>query len=478
MKIALIHPTGSNWLNGEKDVSSVFNRMAPIGLISLAAYLDREGVEVKVYDFFGIPDETGRLLKVDQIIRWKPDLVGFTSTTSSFLDAYRITEYIKKKNRDQKVIFGGVHISSLGAKSIEQFPLIDYAVIGEGELATMAVLEGKNPATIQGLVYRDNGDVKFSGHRTDLVELDTLPFPAYHMLEGFPKEYKLPLFNSPSGKGATIISSRGCPYICSYCDRSVYGRSFRSNSAEYILTHMVELHKKYGINHFNIYDDLFTLKRKRVEEFCELLAKSPYPLSFNCAARIGHVDRDLLRHLKRGGCWMISLGVESGDQELLNLHKTGVDLNEVKEMVDMIHSEGMHVKGLFIMGLPGETERTIRNTQKYIQEAGFDDMNLAKFAPFPGSPSHATIQEYGEYTEDWNTLNCMNFVFLPRAFKSFREMNRIYGEIVQEFYTSPKAKRRFVYFMVRYPHNLMMILKNLRSMLAAKKQLSPETYQN
>ncbi|MFW5696443.1 MAG: proton-conducting transporter membrane subunit, partial [Phototrophicaceae bacterium] len=140
--------------------------------------------------------------------------------------------------------------------------------------------------------------VRVNPRRTKLLDLDSLPFPAYEKLLGFPQAYTLPLFNYPKGPGATCTSSRGCPYACSYCDRSVFKRSYRFNSAEYLHEHLKHLRQRFGVRHVNIYDDQFTFRRQRVEAFCQRMLSSPLGVSFNCAVRADHVDLELLRLLK------------------------------------------------------------------------------------------------------------------------------------------------------------------------------------
>ncbi len=258
-----------------------------------------------------------------------------------------------------------MHVSALRAKILESYPAIDFLVTGEGEKAMAELATGAKPGTIQGLVYREGTEIRDNGLRNDLCELDSLPFPAYHKLEGFPKKFEAALFNYPKAPSATIISSRGCPYQCSYCDRSVYRRSFRYNSAEYLYEHMAFLKKEFNIRHVFFYDDLFTFNRERIEKFCGLLRKKPLGMTYNCAVRVGHIDDELLRMLKASGCWMVSLGIESGAPEILARHKTKVDFNEMKTTVKRIQKSGLRAKGLFMMGLPGETEETIKSDIRF-----------------------------------------------------------------------------------------------------------------
>ena len=167
-----------------------------------------------------------------------------------------------------------------------------------------------------------------------------------------------------------MITSRGCPYQCSYCDRSVFKRGYRANSPAYIYDHMSYLRTRFGVRHINIYDDLFTADRTRIAELCGMLTERPLGMQFNCAVRVGHTDRELLRMLKGAGCLMVSLGIESADPEMLRRHKAGVTLDQVRETVRQIRTEGLRAKGLFMMGLPGETEESIRRTSDFVLSLG------------------------------------------------------------------------------------------------------------
>ena len=135
-------------------------------------------------------------------------------------------------------------------------------------------------------------------------------------------------------------------------------------------------------------------------------------MTFNCATHVGHTDGGLFKLLKSAGCWMVSLGIESGAPEILARHKTKVDFSDMLITVEKIQQAGLRAKGLFIMGLPGETEKTIQITANFINRLKLDDMNMTKFTPFPGSPIYQNIQEEGTFEEKWNLMNCLNFVFV------------------------------------------------------------------
>lgn len=473
MRIVLAHPAGSNWIKGEKDLAAVANRMAPLGLLSIASYLERSGHEVFVHDCLGPGARAGTEENAAAVASLMPDMIGVSATTSGFLDGYRLASLVKKKLPGVIVVFGGVHISALGATLLENYSDIDYLCLGEGE-ATMAELAGgREPKEIDGLVWRDGSAVRVNTPRAHIADLDSLPFPAYGKLAGFPRGYNLPLFSYVRAPGATMVTSRGCPYQCSYCDRSVFKRGFRYNSAGYIYEHMKHLRNDFGVRHVNIYDDLFTLNRERIEELCRLLITTPLGMNFNCAVRVGHADDALLALLKKAGCLMVSLGIESADPEMLKRHKAGVKLEAVRETVARIRKQGLRAKGLFMMGLPGETEESVRATSDFIMSLGLDDMNMAKFTPFPGAPIWDGIEKEGTLDNDWQQMNCLNFVFVPKGISSRKRLDHLYNEHVKRFYSDRAWRRKFAKRLWQHRWSLWYLIKHLPSFAAARKNFEP-----
>ena len=472
MRVALVHPAGCNWVEGHDDASTLANRMPPLGLLSLAAWLEKEGHEVAVIDCLG-PDAKDNDDTIARILRAEPELVGFSTTTSAFLDAWQLTKGLKSLRHDLPVVFGGVHVSAMGGDLLEQFPEIDFLVMGEGEVTLGELAAGKNPEVIDGLVYRGQHGPIANPARAPIADLDSLPFPAYDKLAGFPDRYELPLFSSIKAPGATMITSRGCPYQCSYCDRSVFKRGYRFNSAAYIYEHMTWLRKRFNVRHVNIYDDLFTMHRGRIEELCGKLIENPLGLHFNCAVRVGYADDELLRLLKKAGCLMVSLGIESGDPKLLEAHKPGVYLDDARRTVARIQEHGLRAKGLFMMGLPGETEESIKSTSDFVISLGLDDMNMAKFTPFFGAPVWKNIREEGQLKEDWRLMNCLNFVFLPKDIASWQRLDELYNRHVKRFYSDPGWRRRLMGRWWQHRHSFWRLARHLPGFLAAMKSFEP-----
>ncbi len=474
MKIVLVHPAGSNWIPGKKDITATANRMAPLGILSMAAYLEREGHEVRVHDCLGPRAPDGAAANARLVLDAAPDLVGVSATTAGFLDGYAMAVRIKEARPQTRILFGGVHVSALGAALLEDYPAIDYLCMGEGEGVAADLASGTDPERIDGLIHRKDGRATAAPPRKPLPDLDALPFPAYEKLSGFPRRYHLPLFSYIRTPGATMITSRGCPYQCSYCDRSVFKRSYRYNSAAYIHAHLKYLRHRFGVRHVNIYDDLFTAHRDRITELCELLAAEPPGMHFNCAVRVGHADDELLRMLKEAGFLQLSVGIESGDPDLLAVHKPGVYLAEVRDTVARIQAHGLRVKGLFMMGLPGETVESIRRTSDFVLSLGLDDMNMTKFTPFPGAPVSRTIEAEGTLDPDWRKMNCLNFVFVPKGIDSKESLDQLYNTHVKRFYSDPSWRRRFRSRIWQHRRSLLHGLRHLPAFLAAKRAFEPD----
>jgi radical SAM superfamily enzyme YgiQ (UPF0313 family) len=473
-RIVLVHPRGFNWFPGKRDITDIANRMVPQGLLSIAAYLMEQGHDVFVYDCLG-PGVSFDLLKQAQaVLDYQPEIVGLSATTSSFPDAADLTCIIKEKSPEIITVCGGVHVSALEGELLHDYPNFDFLAAGEGEITMAEIAAGVEPAKIQGLIWRQGEKVITNTPRTKITDMDKLPFPAYEKLQGFPRDYHLPLFSYIQTPGATMITSRGCMYQCSYCDRSVFKKGFRYNSAAYIYEHMKYLREKFGVRHINIYDDLFTANRGRIVELCEKLSRFPLGINFNCAVRVGYTDDNLLRMLKDAGCLMVSLGIESADPQMLERHKAGVSLDEVRDTVQRIQKAGLRAKGLFMMGLPGETEESIRRTSNFIISLGLDDMNMAKFTPFPGAPLWATIREEGTFQEDWRLMNCLNFVFVPKGITSKERLDQLYNEHVKRFYSDGGWRKKFRGRVWQHRKSLMYLLRHLPSFWSAKNQFEPE----
>ena len=467
--ILLVHPLGYSAKHAGSDISRVANIMPPLGLASISAYLTAHGLQNDIIDCYAHPDSDARISAYLQTEN--PAFIGFSCTTSSFFDGERLARLAKTICPNIQVVFGGVHVSAVGEAVLDNYAVIDYAVVGEGEetLRELLATPKERRAEVEGLVLRDpDGKALCTGRRKKLLDLDSLPFPDYTKLAGYPEAYTLPIFNYPKAPNGSCISSRGCPYACSYCDRSVFGRTFSYNSADYLYRHVLYLKETYQLRHLNFYDDQFTFNRQRVVDFCRMVMEKPLGMTFNCAARAEHLDFELLQMMKAAGCWMISLGIETGDELLLAAHRQNVDLQMMREKIDLIKKAGIRVKGLLMMGLPGETEASIKKSKAYVFSLPIDDFNLSKFTPFPGSPVYKQIKEAGSpmgtFMEDWEKMDCMCFQFVPRGIEPAR-MEELFIDFYRSHFQRPRVLLGYVAMLWKSPDSWLRFLKNLSSFL-------------
>lgn len=474
MRVTFVHPAGFNFVPGQPDFSVLANRMAPIGLLSLAAWLEQHGHACEVHDCLGPYAPPTAAENAELILATNPDLVGFSTTTSSFMDAVEIIACLKQQRPDLRIICGGAHVSAVGSELLKHFPEIDYLCIGEGEEPMLDLAEGVALNKIDNLVYHDGQKIVANPRRNRIVKLDELPFPAYEKLAGFPEGYHPPIFSYEKRWGTSMITSRGCPYTCSFCDRTVFERLYKYNSAQYIYDHMKHLRDRFGIHHINIYDDLFTANKKRVYELCDLLIEQPLGVQFSCAIRTGHTSDEMLRKLKQAGAFMLAMGVESADPQMMERHKAGVTLEQVRSTVEQIHRAGLRAKGLFIFGLPGETPASVRATRDFILSLDLDEINMTKFSPLHGAPiwEECASGMEGSFHEDWRLMNCLNFVFVPKGFHSHEEMDALYNDTVRSFYNSKNYRRRFVKRLWQHRWSILHLIKNLPNVIKAARYFS------
>jgi len=476
-KILLVHPLGYSVSAAGKDISRIVNIMPPIGLASIAAYLEQGELTADIIDCYAHPDSDEKIRQY--LLQNKPAWIGFSCTTSSFLDAVRLTQLAKEVCPEVQSVFGGSHVSALREQLLNDYADVDIIIVGEGEetLKELMINGVEKTSGIAGLVVRSkDGMATFNGYRSTGIELDSLPLPAYEKLEGFPEIYKLPIFNYPKAPSTSCISSRGCPYACSYCDRSVFQRSFRYNSAEYLYRHVKYLHERFGIRHINFYDDQFTFQRQRVEDFCHLMIANPLGMTFNCAVRAEHIDEKLLALMKAAGCWMVSLGIETGDENLLAQHRQNADLNMLATKIRMIKAAGIRTKGLLMMGLPGETEKSIQLSMDYVFSLPIDDFNLSKFTPFPGSPIYEKIHDVGDFDEDWPKMDCMSFQFVPHGMEKER-MEELYNNFYRTHFQRPKVLLSYVTMLWKSPDSWRRFVADLAGFLSfikSSKRLGDE----
>jgi anaerobic magnesium-protoporphyrin IX monomethyl ester cyclase len=436
------------------------------GVLVLAAVARQHGWDVAIVDAKGggitLAEAT------DQVIACRPDVLGISGTTISITNGARIAAAVKERLPELRTVVGGPHLSAAPEATLHAFPQFDYGIVGEGEIALFTLLDalaaGTRPDELTGVVCRTaDGDVRANMRAPYIDDLDSLPFPAWDLLgDAFPHRFGPSIFNYRCTPVATIVSSRGCPFSCTFCDRSTSGTRGRYHGVEYVME-MCRALAAQGTRHVLFYDDLFTVKKKRVIELCEAMIRARLPFTWSCNSHPNLLDLPTLRLMKRAGCWQVAYGIESGSQRVLNVVKHEVRLPRLRETLRLTRAAGIRAKGYLMIGHPTEDLESLEETRAFLAEAELDVAQVTKFTPYPGTPAYPNIAQYGTFTEDWDRMNAMNFTFIPtglsedvletyfhRCYRAFYSRPRVLVGLVRSFAAQPSYVPRFLRYARAY----------------------------
>ena len=458
-KIILVNPPYEQVASGYSFVKRITSRFPSLGLLQLAAEVRLHGYQPAIIesDIFDLDVAA----VVNRIIAEQPAYVGITLFTVGVCNAAAIAREIKQQAPAIKIIVGGPHISSMGPETMQRFPEFDFAVIGEGEqilTGLLDVLEEEGDLTsVAGIIYRNGPFMQqTNGHVTNVI-LDKLPMPAWDLLPNFPKAYKPAIYDFPRGPVASIAASRGCPFHCKFCDTSTFGARVRHYSPIKVFEMMKLLHETHGVRHIMFVDDLFLASKMRTTELCNRLLESGLKLTWSCTARVDTVKPDILRLMKKAGCWEISFGLESGSNELLQKMDKAIAVEKSEQAVQWTSEAGIRTKGLFMLGYPGENEETIQQTKEFVRRIPMTIMNLSKFTPYPGSPIYRDIYGTNIREDCWDKMNGMNFLWLPEAMTK-EQLEKHYREILTSFYRRPAIGHHYLKLTLANPDHLLRLM--------------------
>jgi len=335
--------------------------------------------------------------------RFVPDLVGLTMNTYQTRSVREVSAALKRRNAALPIIVGGPHVSALREHIFKFFPHVDYAVCGEGEQALLELLAGVPPDQIPGLCRPGQSQVV----RSTLPDLDFIPLPRLDLI-------KLARFPGADPHRAYpqmfIMASRGCPFQCTFCNKSVFGHGVRFRRPELIVREVEWLYSEYGIREIFFQDDTFNLKRDWAEHVMQLLIdrKLSRKLAFATSFRANRnlVDADLLRMAKAAGFWLIFYGVENGNQAMLNAMGKGLTLEEIRRAFRLTHAAGLETKASFMIGMPGETENTVEESIRLWRELDPLAAGVGPAIPFPDTEFDHTVTASGhKLSEDFDLFS-------------------------------------------------------------------------
>ena len=427
-----------------KSAKETASRIPPLGLAYLAAYLEKEGHEVKIWDGFV---EKNNPKDIEEMVK-NYDILGIHVLTSFALRAYDFAKFLKQKFPNKPIILGGCHASALPLEAITP-DFIDYVVVGEGEITLAELcksLENKKPKLnkILGLYHKNKkGKIKFNGLRPPIKNLDILPIPARHLFNW--ELYKTSEARKSSTKpDMAILTSRGCPYNCSYCSKDVTGRIVRNFSISYVINEIKHLIKTYGIEELSIWDETFTLQKERVIEFCQALKKENINITWTCSSRVDRVDDELLKIMKDSGCNFIAYGIESGNDEILRNMTKNITKEMVRRAIKATNKAGIPIRGYFMVGLWGDNKETILDTINFAKELDLDIATFTMMVPLPNTLDYKRACEQNNFTREyWKFRMFPEFNFLEEPIylpgnMNKKELIKLHKKAYHSFYIRPK----------------------------------------
>ncbi|MDY6987885.1 MAG: radical SAM protein [Thermodesulfobacteriota bacterium] len=356
----------------------------PISLATAASVLEQEGHKVEVLDCAAQEIHLNTLL--NRIRTGGYGLILWSTATPSIKSDLALADEIRKI--DSRIVTGvfGTHVTTLAKECLEATEGLDVVIRNEPEESVAALTESlfkKDPLRgIAGISYKDSdGQIIHNPARPFIRDLDSLPIPAWHLLDL--KRYRLPL----KGDKFLILSPvRGCPYACSFCTaQTYYGKRLRRKSVPKVMEEIEYVIDRFDIRQFFVWADTFTAGRDYVTEFCQAIRDRELAIGWTCNSRVDTVDGTLLAAMAKAGCWMISYGIESGSQKILDRVTKKITLRQCREAVRMARAAGIKVAGHFVLGLPGESEATLKETLAFALTLDIDMAQFYCAVPFPGS---------------------------------------------------------------------------------------------
>lgn len=412
-----------------------------LNIMCLAASAREKGFSVAVLDL-GIEDNPYNVLyrKLEEL---RPRVVGITSTTSLFYEAADLSKRVKEKlGSDVKVIYGGPHATALPEESLIN-SAFDIAVCSEGEDALVEILEEKPLSEIKGIYYKNGGGQIFSTPSRELIkDLDSLPFPAFDLYDL--TRYKCTPLISRKAPIGPIETSRGCPNRCTFCCQSISKRVFRKKSPERVIEEIKYI-LKLGVKEIRLWDDQFAVDIVRAKKICELILKENLNFSWNLAAgvRVDRVDEEFLVLAKRSGCYQIGIGFESGDQASLDSVEKGITLDESIKCMELMRKVGIEeTVGLFMLGLPTDTEESLKKTIDLAVRLMPDYARTSIVVPFPGTKLFEEYDKKGLIkSRDWSWYTfhgCAEKEIYQHPILSHATLKKYYKLFYRKFYLNPR----------------------------------------
>ncbi len=454
MRVMLINPPIDSVLeqgNANPVTSFLFYNSAPLGILYIAAVLEQAGHTVACID------AAAEQLNVESTTRrveeFKPDVVGIGSFTVTFDTCTKLGWALKESMPHVPIVLGSYHVTLVPEMAMEN-TCFDVGVLGEGEFTMLELVEhyegnGKELDDIAGLVLRDDSEeaengIRFTAKRKKFRKLDQLPFPARHLLP--PNIYRPVPVDEHAFPKFAMVSSRGCPHACAFCQKSRSG--YRSHSPEYVVDEMEHLIREFGVKDIAFVDSLFCANKKRVHKICDEMIRRGVnkKISWTCSSRVEVVDKELLQKMKDAGCWRTRFGVESGSDKVLDFISKGITKEKIRNAITSAHEVGLRPKAFFMVGHMPDTRETILETIEFAKSLPLHDVTVQINTLLPQTPQMEVWKREGHkwgriFNESDNEKSFWEPTFVPWGLEK-DDVIELHRRFYREFYFRPVTLAR------------------------------------
>lgn len=461
IKILLVNPPYVGHVySGYKEAVAV---NVPLGLAYLGGILEKNSTPVEVLDANILELSTEETAK--RVLKSECQYIFLTTTSNTITKVYEIAKIVKS-NSNKIIVAGGPHVTFEPERTLKECPHVDIVVRGEGERTALELAQKKfkDLDTIKGITYKTAHGIKSNPGRERVQNLDELPFPARHL---FPlKLYRQGAFFNTSIKNketATMITARGCPNRCKYCASvHFWGTAVKFRSAKNIIEEIEFLIEKYNTKQIAFLDDMFTAHIPRLKEFCELLIKKKIKIKWWCYSRINTMNKELMAIMKKAGCFALNFGIESGNEEILKGINKNITKKKTWEVVQAAKQLGLLVHASFMVGLPGDTKKTVNQTINWAINLNPHIALFCITTPFPGTALYKEAIENGwmDQVKSWDDVGL--------HMKTKYHNDDLNSEEIYNFYKLAQRKFffRFDFFWLNFKR-LIMCPKEIKGYLLA-----------
>lgn len=422
------------------------NQTIPIGLLYLASELETNGVDVAILDYV-VGRYNPEKFK-SKIIEINPQVVGINCLSFSIQPAFEIAKMVKEAIPKIHVVMGGPHPTGLPEHTLSS-AYVDSVVIGEGEKTLQELVDtldaGRTLQGVRGLAYKDSGKIIFNQPREYIKDVDSISFPAYHLIN-MDSYFALPFdahgIITKHQRYMPILTSRGCPYGCIYC-HNIFGKIFRARSPENVLGEMELLYNKYNIREFHIEDDSFNIDLERAEKILDLISNKDLKISiqFGSGIRADRMNESFAKKLKKAGTFMVAIGVESASENTLKNVKKSLDLSSIPTAVKLLIDQNILVWTYFMIGFMNETRQEIRQTIDFAKKLKNHFVSFSFVIPYPGTELFERVKNRIDLNSYFSGSLNFNHPRIQLSEVSIEELADIKRKALREFYSPMRILR-------------------------------------